>query len=96
MVMSSSTRGVDALMARRYPSCVKSASMRSGISKGRLLKSYKRGIGAYKTNPGSVRNIRGVKGGPGPKMSKEQWACARVNKLARLKRRAGYDQDLLR
>ena len=48
------------------------------------------------TNPGSVRNVRGVKGDPGPKMSKQQWACARVNKLARLKRRAGYDQDLLR
>jgi hypothetical protein len=83
-------------MAIRYPSCVTKASARSGISKGRLLKSYKRGIGAWRTNPGSVRNVRGVKGGPGPKMSKEQWACARVNKLARLKRRAGYDQDLLR
>ena len=80
----------------RYPSCVTKASKRSGISKSKLLKSYKRGIGAWKTNPGSVRNVRGVKGGPGPKMSKEAWACARVNKLARLKRRAGYDQDLLR
>ena len=96
MEVSVHTGGAEGLMARRYPSCVKSASKRSGISKGKLLKSYKRGIGAYKTNPGSVRNIRGVKGGPGPKMSKEQWACARVNKLARLKRRAGYDQDLLR
>ena len=95
MALQTDSRGVDALMARRYPSCVKSASKRSGISKGKLLKSYKRGIGAHKTNPGSVRNIRGVKGGPGPKMSKEQWACARVNKLARLKGRAGYDRDLL-
>ena len=80
----------------RYPSCVTKASARSGISKSKLLKSYKRGIGAWKTNPGSVRNVRGVKGGSGPKMSKQQGACARVNKLARLKRRAGYDQDLLR
>ena len=95
MALQTDSRGVDALMARRYPSCVKSASKRSGISKGKLLKSYKRGIGAHKTNPGSVRNIRGVKGGPGPKMSKEQWACARVNKLARLKGRAGYDRDSL-
>ena len=87
--------GAEAVMARKYPSCVKSASKRSGISKSKLLKSYKRGIGAHKTNPGSVRNIRGVKGGPGPKMSKELWACARVNKLARLKGRAGYDRDLL-
>jgi hypothetical protein len=31
----------------RYPSCVKSASKRSGISKSKLLKSYKRGIGAW-------------------------------------------------
>ena len=95
MALQTDSRGVDALMARRYPSCVKSASKQSGISKGKLLKSYKRGIGAHKNNPGSVRNIRGVKGGPGPKMSKEQWACARVNKLARLKGRAGYDRDLL-
>ena len=83
-------------MTRRYPTCVTNASKRSGISKSKLLKSYKRGIGAHRTNPGSVRNVRGVKGGPGKKMSAQQWACARVNKLARLKRRAGYDQDLLR
>ena len=95
MAMPKNFRGAETIMARRYPSCVKSASKRSGISKSKLLKSYKRGIGAHRTNPGSVRNIRGVKGGPGKKMSKQQWACARVNKLARLKRRAGYDQDLL-
>ena len=95
MEVSVHTGGDEGLMATRYPSCVKSASKRSGISKSNLLKSYKRGIGAHRTNPGSVRNIRGVKGGPGPKMSKERWACARVNKLARLKGRAGYDRDLL-
>jgi len=82
-------------MAKRYPKCVQSASKRSGLSKGKLLKSYKRGIGAWKTNPSSVRNKRGVKGGPGKRMSKERWACARVNKLAKLKKRAGYDKDLL-
>ena len=79
----------------RYPSCVKTASKKSGISKPKLLKSYKRGIGAWRTNPSSVRNKRGVKGGPGKRMSKQRWACARVNKLARLKKRAGYDGDLL-
>ncbi len=83
-------------MAVRYPSCVTKASAKSGISKGRLLKSYKRGIGAWKTNRASVRNTQGKKYAGGKKMPKEQWACARVNKLARLKRRAGYDQDLLR
>lgn len=79
----------------RYPSCVRTASKKSGISKPKLLKSYKRGIGAWKTNPSSVRNKRGIKGGPGKRMSKQRWACARVNKLARLKKRAGYDRDLL-
>lgn len=84
-------------MARsRYPACVVSASKRSGISKATLLRSYKRGIGAHRTNRASVRNLQGQKYAGGTKMSAQQWACARVNKLARLKRRAGYDQDLLR
>lgn len=81
---------------KQYPTCVLEASKRSGIPKRALLKSYKRGIGAWKTNPSSVRNLKGKKGGPGKKLPKEQWACARVNKLARLKKRASYDQDLLR
>lgn len=80
----------------RYPSCVKTASKKSGISKSKLLKSYKRGVGAHRTNRASVRNLQGRKYAGGTKMSKEQWACARVNKLARLKKKAGYDQDLLR
>jgi hypothetical protein len=81
---------------RKYPSCVKTASKKSGISKSKLMKSYSRGIGAWKTNRASVRNLQGKKYAGGTKMPKEQWACARVNKLARLKKRAGYDQDLLR
>lgn len=80
----------------KYPSCVIIAAKKSKISKRNLLASYKRGIGAWKTNPSSVRNLRGKKGGRGRRMSKQQWACARVNKLAKLKRRAKYDQDLLR
>lgn len=79
----------------KYPKCVLRASKKSGISRSKLQKSYDRGIGAWKTNPSSVRNRKGKKGGKGPRMPKEQWACARVNKLARLKKRAGYDQDLL-
>lgn len=74
-------------MSRKYPSCVRTASRKSGISKSKLYQSYRRGIGAFYGNPRSVR--------PSVK-SPQQWACARVNKLARLKRRAGYDQDLLR
>jgi len=41
----------------------------TGISRGALQKIYNKGVGAYKTNPGSVRpNVK----------SKEQWAMARV------------------
>jgi len=80
----------------KYPSCVINSSRKSGISKSKLLKSYKRGIGAHKTNIASVRNMQGKKYAGGKKMSAQQWACARVNKLARLKFRAGYDKDLLR
>ena len=83
----------------KYPKCVITASKKSGISKSKLLRSYKRGIGAWKTSPRSVRSLKNPKKRNVPKsqrMSPQMWACARVNKLARLKRRAGYDQDLLR
>jgi hypothetical protein len=42
---------------------------------------YNRGIGAYSTNPESVRKKVTFKKGPAPmsqKLSKEQWAMARV------------------
>ena len=81
--------------AKRYDPCVRNAHEKSGIPLARLQESYDRGIGAWRTNPSSVRNRKGVKGGPGKRMPKEQWASARVNKLARLRRRAGYDKDLL-
>ena len=59
---------------------------KEGLSLARLSKTdlpllkqvYNRGIGAHKTNPGSVRNVKGVKGGSGEKMSKERWAFGRV------------------
>lgn len=74
------------------------ASM-SGISKSILQKVYDRGIGAHKTNPSSVRNKQGKKGGPGPKMSKEQWAYARVysfvNKVEG-KKKLNHDKDLVK
>ena len=42
---------------------------KTGIKKSALQKIYNKGIGAYKTNPKSVRpNVK----------SKEQWAMARV------------------
>lgn len=60
----------------------------------KLMLVYKRGIGAWKTNPESVRTQNGKK------MSKEQWAMARVNSflyvLKNGKFRSGkHDTDLL-
>ena len=78
---------------KKTPSCVIKAAKRLRISKRKAQKSYGRGIGAWHTNPRSVRNIRGIKGGKGKKMSSQQWACARVNKL---RKGGSYDQDLLR
>jgi len=54
----------------------------SGVPKSILQEVYNRGIGAYKTNPQSVR-LKGsyVKNVDAPykfKLSKEQWAMARV------------------
>tara|TARA_R110002012_G_scaffold5445_1_gene24769 strand:- start:8650 stop:8967 length:318 start_codon:yes stop_codon:yes gene_type:complete len=41
----------------------------TGIPRGRIQRIYNKGVGAYKTNPSSVRpNVK----------SKEQWAYARV------------------
>lgn len=65
------------------------------VKRDDLEESYKRGIGAWKTNPSSVRNQSGEKGKGGPKMPKEQWACARAKKLSVKGADAGYDQDLV-
>ena len=49
---------------------------------GALLAVYRRGIGAWKTNPESVRLKSGKKNysaSRAGKMPKEQWAQARVN-----------------
>ena len=65
-----------------------------GYPAATLRKVLNRGYGAYRTNPGSVRNVRGVKGGPGPKLSASQWARARVNSFCRGSRK--HDLDLRR
>lgn len=61
---------------------------------------YDRGIGAHKTQPSSVRTKAGKKDPKAPlskKMSKEQWAMARVysfvNKIEG-KRKLNHDLDL--
>ena len=53
-------------------------SKTTGIKKSILQQVYNRGVGAHKTNIASVRNVKGVKGGPGKKMSKEQWGFGRI------------------
>lgn len=50
----------------------------TGIKKSILDDVFDRGVGAWKNNQASVRNVKGVKGGPGKKMGKEQWAYARI------------------
>jgi len=54
----------------------------SGFKKRTLQDVYDRGIGAYKTNPQSVRMKgtfeKGVNAPMSQKLSKEQWAMARV------------------
>ena len=54
----------------------------SGITHRVLQEVYNRGIGAYKTNPLSVRMKgtfkKGVNAPMSQKLSKEQWAMARV------------------
>lgn len=61
---------------------------------------YDRGIGAYKSNPQSVRTKEGKKDPSAPlskKMSKEQWAMSRVysfvNKIEG-RRKLNHDTDL--
>jgi hypothetical protein len=72
----------------------------SGIPKKILDEVYSRGIGAYKSNPQSVRTKAGKKDVKAPmskKMSKEQWAVSRVysfvNKVEG-KKKLNHDLDL--
>jgi len=53
-------------------------SRKTGVSVSILNQVMKRGRGAHSSNPGSVRNTKGVKGGPGAKMSATQWGHARI------------------
>jgi len=53
----------------------------TGFKKSILQKVYNRGVGAWKTNPQSVRLKSGKKAPSAPrsaKMGKEQWAMARI------------------
>ena len=65
------------------------AKSKHKVTVGMLRQVYNRGVGAYRTNPGSVRpNVK----------SPEQWAMARVNsflEIVRGSKSANHDKDLL-
>ena len=77
---------------------VKELSKISGVSLDVLQEVYNRGIGAYKTNPSSVRMKgsykKGVNAPMSKKLSKEQWAMARVYSF--LDGNPKHDDDLRR
>jgi len=56
----------------------KDISKKTGIPMSILDQVYDRGLGAYKSNPQSVRNVKGGKGGPGKKMSAAAWSMGRI------------------
>lgn len=61
-----------------------------------LLEVYKRGIGAWKTNPESVRLKSGkknYKASRAGKMGKEQWSMARVNAFIEQRPTVFYGAD---
>lgn len=64
------------------PYSLKELSVISSVPVRTLQEVYNRGIGAYKTNPTSVRLsgsfVKGVDTSMKNKLSKEQWAMARV------------------
>ena len=80
-------------------SVLKEKAADSGMPFGALLEVYRRGIGAWKTNPQSVRLKTGeknYKASRAGKMGKEQWAMARVNAFIRKKPTVftGADKDV--
>jgi hypothetical protein len=80
------------------PQSMETLSKVSGISIDTLQEVYNRGIGAYKTNPTSVRMLgsfeKNVRAPMSMKLSKEQWAAARVYSF--LDGNPKHDNDLRR
>jgi hypothetical protein len=80
---------------------LKRKALMAGMPYSTLLNVYRRGIGAWKTNPESVRLQSGEKNysaSRAGKMGKEQWAMARVNAFIdkRPSVYRGADDDLRR
>ena len=71
-------------------------SQKSGVPLKALEEVYDRGIGAWKTNPASVRLKSGEKNystSRAGKMGKEQWAMARVNAFLEKRPTVYYGAD---
>ena len=71
-------------------------SLESGMPLKALKEVYDRGIGAWKTNPASVRLESGKKNystSRRGKMGKEQWAMARVNAFIEKRDTVFYGAD---
>jgi len=83
-------------LSKEHGYSVEALSIVSGVPLDILQEVYNRGIGAYKTNPESVRMKgtfkKGVKAPMSQKLSKEQWAMARVYSF--LDGNPKHDQDL--
>ena len=80
---------------------LKRKALMAGMPYSTLLAVYKRGIGAWKTNPESVRLNSGKKNysaSRAGKMPKERWAMARVNAFIEKRDTVyrGADDDLRR
>ena len=80
---------------------LKRKALMAGMPYATLLNVYRRGIGAWKTNPESVRLRTGEKNysaSRAGKMGKEQWAMARVNAFIEKRPTVyrGADDDLRR
>jgi hypothetical protein len=86
--------------SENHPLSLSQIASLSGISQSILQEVYNRGIGAYKTNPTSVRMkgsfVKGIDAPMSQKLSKEQWAMARVYSFV-MKRKGtwgSHDADL--
>ena len=87
------------LYNRMAEAALRDKAKESGMPFHALLEVYRRGIGAWKTNPESVRLKTGeknYKASRAGKMGKEQWAHARVNAFINKKPTvfSGADEDI--
>jgi hypothetical protein len=80
-------------------SVLKEKAEKAGVPVQALIQVYRRGIGAWKSNPESVRLQSGEKNysaSRAGKMGKEQWAMARVNAFLAKRKTVytGSDDDI--